>query len=164
MITWSESTRPCPIITWDGLVIIGEHLHVDRIFYTTHARPFGLLCSEAMSVHMLGSSSQPKCFACVPRPCPYMLGSSTPVVFEHKNLSHPIITWCFETTNFRNGAHLGGTLSWYYYEGASYFCRRPSGLRKTILLYNSLADRTKWAPLRRFVVSKHHVLLGCDRV
>ena len=36
---------------WDGLVIIGEHLHVDRIHYTTHVRPFGLLCSEAMSVH-----------------------------------------------------------------------------------------------------------------
>ena len=37
--------------TVSGLVIIGEHLHVDRIFYTTHVRPFGLLCSEALSVH-----------------------------------------------------------------------------------------------------------------
>ena len=49
--TWSKSTRPCPIITWDGLVINGEHLHVDRIYYMTHVWPFGLLCSEAMSVH-----------------------------------------------------------------------------------------------------------------
>ena len=30
---------------------MGEHLHVDRIFYTTHVRPFGLPCSEAMFVH-----------------------------------------------------------------------------------------------------------------
>src|SRR3954470_4146653 len=57
--------------------------------------------------------------SCVPRPCLYMLGSSsqpkclhvyiclTPVVCERWNLSHPIITWCFETTNCRNGAQLG---------------------------------------------------------
>ena len=25
--------------------------HVDHIYYMTHVRPFGLLCSEAMSVH-----------------------------------------------------------------------------------------------------------------
>ena len=32
-------------------IIIGEHLHVDRIYHTTHARPFGLLCSEAISAY-----------------------------------------------------------------------------------------------------------------
>ena len=48
---WFESTRPCPIITWDGLVIIGEHLHVDRIYYTTYVWPFDLLCSEAISAY-----------------------------------------------------------------------------------------------------------------
>ena len=75
MITWSESTSPCPIITWDGLVKIGEHLHVDHIYYMIHARPFGLS---------------------VPRPYLYMLGSSSltwvfrvcncfaPVVFERR--------------------------------------------------------------------------------
>ena len=29
MITWSKSTKPCPIITWDGVVFNGEHLYVD---------------------------------------------------------------------------------------------------------------------------------------
>ena len=29
----------------------GEHQYVDHIYYMIHARPFGLLCSEAMSVH-----------------------------------------------------------------------------------------------------------------
>ena len=59
--TWSESTRPCPIITWDRLVNIGEHLHVDRIYYTTHARPFGLRVLRPC-LHMLGSSSLTRVF------------------------------------------------------------------------------------------------------
>ena len=42
-------------------------------------------CVPRPCLYMLGSSSQPKCFACVPRPCLYMLGSSTPVVFERLN-------------------------------------------------------------------------------
>ena len=29
----------------------GEHLYVDHIYYMIHVRPFGLQCSEAMSVH-----------------------------------------------------------------------------------------------------------------
>ena len=49
--TWSKSTNPCLIITWDGVVINGEHLYVDHIYYMIHVRPFGLLCSKAMSVH-----------------------------------------------------------------------------------------------------------------
>ena len=28
-----------------------EHLYVDSIYYMTHVRPFGLQCSETMSVH-----------------------------------------------------------------------------------------------------------------
>ena len=64
--------------------------------------------------------------SCVPRPCLYMLGSSTPVVFECKNLSHPIITWCFGTTYLRNGAQLRGRLSWNFSEGSSYLCYRRS--------------------------------------
>ena len=52
-------------------------------------------------LYMLGSSSQPKCFACVDLAytrCMRTLESIT-----------PIITWCFKTTNLRNGAQLGGT-------------------------------------------------------
>ena len=75
MITWSKSTKPCPIITWDGVVFNGEHHYVDHIYYKIHARPFGLR---------------------VPRPYLYMLGSSSltwvfrvcncfaPVVFERR--------------------------------------------------------------------------------
>ena len=36
---------------WDGVVFNGEHHYVDHIYYMIHARPFGLQCSEAMSVH-----------------------------------------------------------------------------------------------------------------
>ena len=36
-------------VRWGGFN--GEHLHVDHIYYMTHVRPFGLLCSEAVSVH-----------------------------------------------------------------------------------------------------------------
>ena len=46
MITWDRhpfiSTKPCPIITWDGVVFNGEHLYVDHIYYMIHVRPFGL--------------------------------------------------------------------------------------------------------------------------
>ena len=94
------------------------------------SQPKCFACVPRPCLYMLGSSSQPKCFACVPRPCLYMLGSSTPVVFKRKNLSHPIITWCFKTTNFRNGAQLGRTLSWNYSEGSSYLsCRHSKQIR-----------------------------------
>ena len=56
MITWSKSTKPCLIITWDGVVFNGEHLYVYHIYYMIHVRPFGLS---------------------VPRPCLYMLGLSS---------------------------------------------------------------------------------------
>ena len=51
--TWSESTKSCPIITWDGVVFNGEHLYVDHIYYMIHVRPFGLQCFEAMCVHAM---------------------------------------------------------------------------------------------------------------
>ena len=56
MITWSKSTKPCPIITWDGVVFNGEHHYVDHIYYMIHARPFGLRVPRPY-LHMLGSSS-----------------------------------------------------------------------------------------------------------
>ena len=36
----------------DGVVINGEHLYADHIYYMTHVRPFGLQCSKTMSVHV----------------------------------------------------------------------------------------------------------------
>ena len=71
MITWSKSTKPCPIITWDGVVFNGEHLYVDHIYYMIHVQPFGLS---------------------VPRPCLYMLGSSslTRLFRMCKTVLHPL--------------------------------------------------------------------------
>ena len=34
-----------------GVVINGEHLYVDHIYYMIHIRPSGLQCSDAMSIH-----------------------------------------------------------------------------------------------------------------
>ena len=59
--TWSESTRPCPIIMWDGVVFNGEHHYVDHIYYMIHARPFGLSVPRPY-LHMLGSSSLTQVF------------------------------------------------------------------------------------------------------
>ena len=56
MITWSKSTKPCPIITWDGVVLNGEHRYVNHIYYMIHVRPFGLSVSSPY-LHMLGSST-----------------------------------------------------------------------------------------------------------
>ena len=53
---WSISTKPCPIITWAGVVFNGEHHYVDHIYYMIHARPFGLSVPRPY-LHMLGSSS-----------------------------------------------------------------------------------------------------------
>ena len=51
----SPGVRPKVIVRPSGHPLIrdslSEHIDVDRIHYTTHVRPFGLLCSEAMSVH-----------------------------------------------------------------------------------------------------------------
>ena len=56
MITWSKSTKPCLIITWDGVVFNGEHHYVDHIYYMIHAQPFGLSVPRPY-LHMLGLSS-----------------------------------------------------------------------------------------------------------
>ena len=56
MITSSISTKPCLIITRDGVVFNGEHHYVDNIYYMIHARPFGLSVPRPY-LHMLGSSS-----------------------------------------------------------------------------------------------------------
>ena len=61
MITWSISTKPCLIITWDGVVFNGEHHYVDHIYYMIHARPFGLNVPRPY-LHMLGSSSLTRVF------------------------------------------------------------------------------------------------------
>ena len=61
MITWSKSTNPCLIITWDGVVFNGEHHYVDHIYYMIHARPFGLSVPRPY-LHMLGSSSLTRVF------------------------------------------------------------------------------------------------------
>ena len=51
MITWSISTKPCPIITWDGVVFNGEHLYVDHICLYDSCSTFRPKCSEAISAH-----------------------------------------------------------------------------------------------------------------
>ena len=56
MVTWSKSTKPCPIITWDGVVFNGEHHYVDHIYCMVHARPFSLGIPRPY-LHMLGTSS-----------------------------------------------------------------------------------------------------------
>ena len=61
MITWSISTKPCPIITWDGLVFNSEHHYVDHIYYMIQARHFGLNVPRPY-LHMLGSSSLTRVF------------------------------------------------------------------------------------------------------
>ena len=61
MITWSISTKPCPIITWDGVVFNGEHHFVDHIYYMIHAWHFGLSVPRPY-LHMLGSSSLTRVF------------------------------------------------------------------------------------------------------
>ena len=61
MITWSISTKPCPIITWDGVVFNGEHHYVYHIYYMIHDRPFSLSVPRPY-LHMLGSSSLTRVF------------------------------------------------------------------------------------------------------
>ena len=59
----------------------------------------------------------------VPRPCPYMLGSSnlTQVFYMCKTILHPFITWCLNTMNCRDGAYSGRTLiPWNLVKGSSY--------------------------------------------
>ena len=109
---WSISTKPCPVITWDGEVFNGEHHYVDHIYYMIHACPFGLSVPWPY-LNMLGSSSLTRVFlrvqtlACTR--CRWTL-----------SLSHPIITWCLGTTNFGNGAYSGRTCTLKFSERSSY--------------------------------------------
>ena len=100
MITWSISTKPCPIITWDGVVFNGEHHYVDHIYYMIHARPFGLNVPRPY-LHMLGLSSLNLVF-CVCKtglhPLYVNLELITPdhhVVSRHDELSQ----WCILREN-----------------------------------------------------------------
>ena len=51
VITRTKSTTPSPIITWDDVASSTNNLHVHHINHMTHALPFGIPCSETMSVH-----------------------------------------------------------------------------------------------------------------
>ena len=64
MITWSKSTKPCPIITWDGVVSLVHitMLIISTIWFTLDLSVFRV---PRPCLYMLGSSSQPKCIACV---------------------------------------------------------------------------------------------------
>ena len=101
MITWSKSTKPCPIITWDGVVFNGEHHYVDHIYYMIHARPLGLSVSRPY-LHMLGSSSLTRVF-CVCK-------TGLHPLYVNVELITPIITWCISTTNCNNDAYSGRIL------------------------------------------------------
>ena len=112
MITWSKSTKPCPIITWDGVVFNGEHHYVDHIYYMIHARPFGLSVPRPY-LHMLGSSSLTQVF-CMCKTCLHPLYVNveliTPdhhVVSRHDELSQ----WCILREN---------TCTWKFSERSSY--------------------------------------------
>ena len=59
-----------------GVVINGEHLYVDHIYYMTHVRPFGLQCSETMSVHARLVKFNPS--------IPHVQNRLTPVVCERR--------------------------------------------------------------------------------
>src|SRR3954462_7811912 len=51
VITRTKSTTPSPIITRDNVASKANNQHVHHIIYMTHALPFGIPCSETMSVH-----------------------------------------------------------------------------------------------------------------
>ena len=55
---------------------IGEHCYVDHIYYMIHVRPFGLQCSEAMSVHARLVKFNPS--------IPHVQNFLAPVVCEHR--------------------------------------------------------------------------------
>ena len=51
VITRTKSTTLSPIITRDDVASKANNQHVHHIIYMTHALPFGIPCSETMSVH-----------------------------------------------------------------------------------------------------------------
>ena len=100
MITWSKSTKPCPIITWDGVVFNGEHHYVDHVYYMIHDQPFGLSVPRPY-LHMLGSSSLTWVFyVCKPSLHPLYVNVDPitrdhHVVSQHEELSQ----WCILREN-----------------------------------------------------------------
>ena len=100
MIMWSVSTKPCPIITWDGVVFNGEHHYVDRIYYMIHARPFGLSVVSPY-LYMLGSSSLTWVF-CVCKTGLHPLYVNVELIIpDHHVMSQPeeLSQWCILREN-----------------------------------------------------------------
>ena len=99
---WSKSTKPCPIITWDGVAFNGEHRYVDHIYYMIHVWPFGLRCSEAMSVHARLVKFNPS--------IPHVQNCLAPVVCErrayHTRSSRGVLAWRTVATVHTQGEHL----------------------------------------------------------
>ena len=58
------------------VVINGEHLYADHIYYMTHARPFRIQCSETMSVHARLVKFNPSIL--------HVQNCLTPIVCEHR--------------------------------------------------------------------------------
>ena len=80
----------------------GEHLYVDHIHYMIHLRPFGLQCSEAMSVHARLVKFNPSIL--------HVQNCLAPVVCErrvyHTRSSRGVSTWRTIATVHTRGEHL----------------------------------------------------------
>ena len=85
----------CPIITRQGVSSMANTQSVHHINHMIHALPFGITCSETMSVHarLVKATLVSACVKLSCTRCMYLL-----------ILSHPIITRCFEPTRLGNGA------------------------------------------------------------
>ena len=151
MITWSKSTKPCPIITWDGVVFNGEHHYVDHIYYMIHVRPLGLSVPRPY-LHMLGSSSLTWVF----RVCKTGLHPSyvnveliTPdhhVVSRHDELSQR----CILREN---------TYTLKFSERTSYNATaKLSKIRWSLTKFQGISVLPKYALLLQIVVPRHHVM------
>ena len=99
-------------VRWGGFN--GEHLHVDHIYYMTHVRPLGLLCSESMSLHARLVKFNLCVSACRKLSCTHCMRTS--------GLSHPTITWCFKNEELSQRCTLreNTTLYWNFSEGSPY--------------------------------------------
>ena len=97
----------------NGVVINGEHLYVDHIYYMIHVRPFGLQCSEAMSVHARLVKFNPSIL--------HVQNCLTPIVCEriayHTRSSRGVSARQTVTTVHTQGEHLYLEI---FSEGSSY--------------------------------------------
>ena len=109
---WSISTKPCPIITWDGVVFNGEHLYVDHIYYMIHAWPFGLSVPRPY-LHMLGSSSLTRVFCVCKTGLPPLYVNVELITPDHHVLSQheELSQRCILREN---------TIPWNFSKGSSY--------------------------------------------